>query len=86
MGHGNQKPEIELARAFMPVLITSNFDDESIKNERDSMEHGYSIFPLKVYGKFVRCLRAANSVVSGPIWQKFELMKTFIRTKVGHTT
>ena len=33
MGHGNQRPEIELVRAFMPVLVTSNFDDDSIKNE-----------------------------------------------------
>ena len=27
MSHGNQRPEIELVRAFMPVLVTSNFDD-----------------------------------------------------------
>ena len=33
MGHGNQRPEIELVRAFMPVLVTSHFDDDSIKNE-----------------------------------------------------
>ena len=33
MGHGNQRPEIELVRSFMPVLVTSNFDDDSIKNE-----------------------------------------------------
>ena len=38
MGHGNQRPEIELVRAFMPVLVTSNFEDDSIKNERASME------------------------------------------------
>ena len=31
-------PKIELDRAFMPVLATSNFDDESIKNEQASME------------------------------------------------
>ena len=30
MGHGNQRPEIELVRAFIPVLVTSNFDDDSI--------------------------------------------------------
>ena len=33
-GHGNQRPEIELVQAFMPVLATSNFDDDSIKNGR----------------------------------------------------
>ena len=31
MGHANQRPKIELAQAFMPVEITSNFDDESSK-------------------------------------------------------
>ena len=42
MGHGNQRPEIELARAFMPALVTSNFDDDSIKNEWASMETPFS--------------------------------------------
>ena len=32
------RPKIELDRAFMPVLVTSNFDDDSIKTERDNME------------------------------------------------
>ena len=44
------QPKIELNKAFMPILVTSNFDDDSIKNERDSMEtafsHYNSIFPL----------------------------------------
>ena len=35
---GPIRPKIELDRAFMPVLVTSNFDDDSIKNERASME------------------------------------------------
>ena len=38
MGHGNQRPEIKLVRAFMQVLVTSYFDDDSIKNEWASME------------------------------------------------
>ena len=38
MGHGNQRLEIELVQAFMPVLVTSNFDGDSIKNEWASME------------------------------------------------
>ena len=29
--HGNQRCEIELVQGFMPVLVTSNFDDNSIK-------------------------------------------------------
>ena len=28
----------------MPVLVTSNFDDDSIKNERTSMETAFSHF------------------------------------------
>ena len=32
------RPKIELDRAFIPVLVISNFDDGSIKNERASME------------------------------------------------
>ena len=31
------RPKIELDQAFMPVLVTSNFDDDSIKNEWASM-------------------------------------------------
>ena len=42
MGHGNHRPEIKLpdhclsfyfVQTFMRVLVTSNFDDISIKNE-----------------------------------------------------
>ena len=35
-------PKIELDRAFMPVLVTSNFDDNSIENEQASMETPFS--------------------------------------------
>ena len=35
-------PEIKLVRAFMLVLVTSNFDDDSIENERASMETAFS--------------------------------------------
>ena len=51
MGHGNQRPEIELVRAFMPVLVTSNFDDDSIKNEWASMETPFSHY--KTMGNFL---------------------------------
>ena len=36
------RPEIKLVRAFMPVLVTSNFDDDLIKNERASIETAFS--------------------------------------------
>ena len=39
---GMIRPKIELDRAFMPVLVTSNFDDNSINNEQASMETLFS--------------------------------------------
>ena len=42
MGHGNKTPKIKLDRAFMPVLVTNNFDDDSIKNEQASLETPFS--------------------------------------------
>ena len=36
------RPEIKLVRAFMSILVTSNFDDDSIKTEQASMEKAYS--------------------------------------------
>ena len=40
--NGPIRPKIKLDRDFMPVLVTSNFDDDSIKNERASMETAFS--------------------------------------------
>ena len=36
------RPKIELDQAFMPVLVTSKFDDDTIKNERARMETPFS--------------------------------------------
>ena len=36
------RPEIKLVRAFLPVLVTGNFDDDSIKNERAGLETAFS--------------------------------------------
>ena len=36
------RPKIELNRAFMPVLVTSNFDDDLIKNDQASMATAFS--------------------------------------------
>ena len=36
------RPKIELDRVFMPVLVTSDFHDDSIKNERARMETPFS--------------------------------------------
>ena len=45
------RPESKLVHAFMPVLVTSNFDDDSIKNERASMETAFSHY--KTMGIFL---------------------------------
>ena len=45
------RPTIELDRAFMPVLVTSNFDDDSIKNEQASMVIPFSHY--KSMGNFL---------------------------------
>ena len=63
----------------MPVLVTSNFDDDSIKNERASMETAF--FHYKSMGIFRRS-RAANSIVSDPIMPKFELVRDFMHVLV----
>ena len=59
----------------MPVLVTSTFDDDSLLNKRASMETPFSHF--KSTGNFFRRSRTANSVVSRPIWPKFELVRDF---------
>ena len=62
----------------MPILVTSNFDDDSIKHERASMDTAFSHY--KSMGIFLD--RAANSVVGGPIWLKFELVRDFMHVLV----
>ena len=45
------RPKIKLDWVFMPVLVTSNFDDDSIKNYRASMETQFSHY--KSMGNFL---------------------------------
>ena len=45
------QPKFKLDRAFMSVLVTSNFDDDSIKNEQASMEIPFSHY--KSIGDFL---------------------------------
>ena len=45
------RPKIELNQAFMPILVTSNFDDDLIKNEWASMETLFSHY--KYMGNFL---------------------------------
>ena len=48
---GLVRPKIELDWAFMPVRVTCNFDEYSIKNERASMETPFSHY--KSMGNFL---------------------------------
>ena len=45
------QPKIEPDQAFMPVLDTSNFDDDLSKNEQASMETPF--FHYKFMGNFL---------------------------------
>ena len=45
------RPKIELDRAFMAVLVNSNFYDDLIKNEQASMETPFSHY--KSMGNFL---------------------------------
>ena len=60
----------------MLVLVTSNWNNDSIKNELASMETPFSHY--KSMGNFFRHSRAAYSVVSGTIWPKFQLTWDFM--------
>ena len=51
------RPKIELDRTFMPILIRSNLDDDSIKNERASMEK-----PFSQYKSMGNCLDAQGQL------------------------
>ena len=66
----------------MAVLVNSNFYDDLIKNEQASMETPFSHY--KSMGIFLDAQkkRAANSVVSGPIWPKFEPVRDSINVLV----
>ena len=45
------RPKIELDRAFMAVLVISNFGDDSIKNEQANIETPFSHY--KSMGNFL---------------------------------
>ena len=64
----------------MYVLITCKYEKDPIKNSRENVMT--SFFPLSVYGNFFRRSRAANSVVGGPIWPKFELIQDIMHVLI----
>ena len=64
----------------MPVLVTSNFDDDSMKNERTSMETVFSHY--KSMGNFLDAQGQLTPLVSSPIWPKFEIVRDFMHVLV----
>ena len=60
----------------MPVLITSKFDEDPIKNERASLGTPFSHY--KLMGNFSKGSRAPNSVGNGPNWPKSEHVWDFM--------
>ena len=60
----------------MPVFISCKFDEVWIRSNWEKMD---TIFPIQ--SQWERS-RAYNSVVSGPIWQKFELVLDFLHVLV----
>ena len=57
-------------KALTPVLVTCNNVETPIKNEGARV--ATTILTLNVYVYFSRCSRAANSIIYGRIWPKFE--------------
>ena len=52
-------------------------------NQKQQRKSGNPIFPIiRSIGVFLRCSRAANSIVCGPIWSKFELIHNIIHVLV----
>ena len=48
---GLNRPEFEFAYDLMPVLVTSKFDEDPIKNEQASLETPFSHY--KTLGNFL---------------------------------
>ena len=64
----------------MYVLITCKYEKDPIKNSRENVMT--SFLPLYVYGNFFRRSRAANSLVGGQIWPKFELIQDIMHVLI----
>ena len=74
---GHIRPKFKPVRDFMSVLISCKFDEVWIHSNWEKMETQFS--PIQSQWK---CSRAYNSVGSGPIWQKFELVLDFMHVLV----
>ena len=64
----------------MLVLVTWKYQKDLIQNNREKVEYHFPHY--KSMGVFLRRTRAANSVVGGPIWPKFELIYNIMHVLV----
>ena len=64
----------------MYVLITCKYEKDPIKNSLENVMT--SFFHYKYMGIFFRRSRAANSVVGGQIWPKFELIQDIMHVLI----
>ena len=68
-------PSFNTCSCYMKVSKASN--------QKQQRKSGNTIFPIiRSIGVFLRCSRAANSVVGGPIWPKFELIHNIMHVLV----
>ena len=51
-------------------------------NQKQQRKSGNTILPIMSMGVFLRRSRAANSVVGGPIWPKFELIQDIMHVLI----
>ena len=73
------RPKIELNRAFMPVLLPATLMMIWSKMIKLAWRQHFPIISLR---EFFRRSRAANSIVSGPIWPKSELVRDFMHVLI----
>ena len=67
------RPKIEFDRAFTPVLVTSNFDDDSIKNERICV---FTQLKQREYAIKLICVRTKTQTkLEGTQCKKFQKCK-----------
>ena len=72
--------EFKLVWDFIAVLVTSKFDEDPIKKMNElAWRHNFPIISL---WEIFRCSRAANYLISGPIWPKVKLVRDFMHVLV----
>ena len=65
-------PKFEVIQAFMHVLVTCK--NGVIELKMNELECSQDFSHYKSMGIFLRCSRAANSVVLGPIWPNIKFV------------